>query len=143
MWNDNIPVHNYYFYYVVNRNTKKTALFPSGDEYIISHEVKECYKNYKKEITELKNKYQNMFTMMETSKDNNGNLINPQGYSVYPRVNYCQKIKKKLQYDFTEYPCLIKMEWRKKFVGCFDSFMYGVNVGKNCLKMSQHKCIDD
>jgi hypothetical protein len=122
-WNDSIPKEKYYFYHIINSNTKRKCIFPSGHSTIIHPVVLHTYDMYVKEVKELNNKYKTKFKDLETTEDKDGNLINPQGFGAYPRKNFTQKKKKDLKYDYTEYPEEIKSQWKKEFVERFAEFL--------------------
>jgi len=122
-WNDNIPNLKYYFYHVINSNTNNRCIFPSGHQAVIHPVIINAYDVYEKELKELYNRHKKIFTELETKKDEFGNIINLQGFSVYPRKNFTQKVRNDLENDYTEYSEEIKSRWKKEFVERFAEFL--------------------
>ena len=122
-WNDNIPSNKNIFYHVINSDTNKKCLLPGGNKHVIHPVIVDDFEEYSKAIAELNSKWSTKFRERETEKDDCGNFINPQGFSVYPRKNFTQKQRKDLNYDYTEYPEIIKKEWRQEFVERFVEFI--------------------
>jgi uncharacterized protein with von Willebrand factor type A (vWA) domain len=122
MWNDNIPRSNNSFYHIINNNTNKTALFQGGNKHVIHPETVSLVLEYENELKLLKNKYKQKFEALMIEKDNEGNIKNNQGISVYPRKNFIQNSKKNLKYDYTEYSDNIKNEWKNIFISEFKNF---------------------
>ena len=122
-WNDNIPSKPYFWYHVINSETNNRCIFPGGNKYVIHPVIVKSYDEYKKELKEFSNKWKKNFKDLETETDEDGNTINSQGFSVYPRKNYTQAQRKDLNYDYTEYSEEIKSEWKKEFVEDFTEFL--------------------
>lgn len=106
MWNDNVPLYDFYFYLFTDRNVDKTIIFPGGHKDVISEELKNDFIKYKKVIDEMRN---------DKKFENTTN--NPQGWGYFPRYNYTQKS------NFIKVSKEIKMEWRNIFMNKYSEFI--------------------
>ena len=106
MWNDNVPLDDYYFYLFTDTKVDKTIIFPGGHKNVMSDEVKKNFIKYKKFIDEIRN---------DKELENTSN--NPQGWGYFPRYNYTQKS------NFTNVSKEIRIEWKDIFMKKYTEFI--------------------
>ena len=106
MWNDNVPISNYYFYLFTDTKINKTIIFPGGHKDVMSDEIKKKFIKYKEVIDKLRN-----------DKELENTSHNPQGWGYFPRYNYTQKS------NFTNVSEEIKIEWKDIFMKKYTEFI--------------------